>query len=182
MNHFLQNYLLHHNQQQQHQHSGNLLGSGPMDWLLNTAAFAGADTLLNKVEDEEGKSPHVWRNAGLAGALALAYQWYRNHHQQQQQQQDPQYVYYPNNNSGYYYYPQLPTHNYYYYPPPQPQYMMPYTAYNQPNPYMIQQPSYMMPPNTVMPNMGPYYGSQPQQMMMQMMPYQHYNPRYPSIL
>lgn len=191
---FFQNYLAQH---QQPNHSGNLLGSGPMDWLLNAATFAGTDALLNKVEGEEGKHPHLWRNAGLAGALALAYQWYRNHHQQPQYDPDQQQLMYytqPQPESYYYYYPQpyYPQHQQqqqYIMPPSLPSILPPlppqlqpppvqsYGIYNNNNPYMMQQPypSHMMMPNMApFPPMTPYFG--PQQPMTMMMPYQH---RYP---
>ncbi|KAI9259042.1 hypothetical protein BY458DRAFT_517592 [Sporodiniella umbellata] len=119
IHHFLQNYNSSHPPP-----NGPSLGSGPMDWLLNAAAFTGADGFLNKIDDEEGKHPHTWRNAGMAGALALAYQWYRNH--QERQYYQPSYYpspyppqYYP---SPYYPTPYYPTQYYpthYDYPYPQ---------------------------------------------------------------
>ncbi|KAG1457947.1 hypothetical protein G6F56_006501 [Rhizopus delemar] len=165
VNNLFQNYISQH----QPNHNGNLMGSGPMDWLLNTAAFTGADTLLNKMDDEEGKNPHVWRNAGVAGALALAYQWYRNHHQQQQQlQQNPQYMYYTQ---------PYPTQSYYpsQYAPPPPQQYLQYPQYSQyPQQYpvpsydMYNSNSYMIQPYMPYNIPGSYYGQQ------QMMPYQPY--------
>jgi hypothetical protein len=50
VNNFLQNYISNHNQQQQN--GGNLVGSGPMDWIINAAIFAGSDALLNRIDDE----------------------------------------------------------------------------------------------------------------------------------
>ncbi|KAI8876138.1 hypothetical protein K501DRAFT_289042 [Backusella circina FSU 941] len=118
-------------QQQQQYNNTNLLGNGPMDWLVNAATFGGTDALLNRVDDEEHKH-HFWRNAGLAGALALGYQYYRNHHNNNQMAY--QYVY-PQQQTGYY-----PQQQAYYYPQQQQAYYSPYQqqqAYS-PYPYMPQ--------------------------------------------
>lgn len=81
VNNLLQNYVANHSQQ--NQQNGSLLGSGPTDWLTNAIAFAGTDALLNRYdEDHEKNNIHFWRNAGLAGALALGYQYYKNHYGQ----------------------------------------------------------------------------------------------------
>ncbi|KAI8088082.1 uncharacterized protein B0P05DRAFT_531372 [Gilbertella persicaria] len=84
VNSFLQNYIAQHQANYGNNNNGGLFGSGPMDWLTNAATFAGADALLNRYdEDHEGKA-HFWRNAGLAGALALGYQYFRDHYNKQQ--------------------------------------------------------------------------------------------------
>lgn len=84
-----------YNQQPYHE---SLLGAGPKDWLSNAAVFAGADYLLNRYDENNDNQVHYWRNAGLAGALALGFQYYKNNHHPAQQQQQ---YYYPQYNYGY---------------------------------------------------------------------------------
>ncbi|OBZ88253.1 hypothetical protein A0J61_03698 [Choanephora cucurbitarum] len=143
----------------QHQANNNnnsqngLLGNGPMDWLTNAATFAGVDALLNRYDEENEDKAHFWRNAGLAGALALGYQYYRDHHNrpqpiaidnEQQQQiiaQQSQPV-----NTGMPYAP-------YYYPPPQQPLDYNYGSSYQ-NAMIPSQPPYFGPP--MMPPLMPY--------------------------
>ncbi|KAI8371834.1 hypothetical protein BD560DRAFT_105445 [Blakeslea trispora] len=84
VSHFLQNYLSQH-QANNANSQNSLLGNGPTDWLTNAATFAGVDALLNRYDEENEDKNHFWRNAGLAGALALGYQYFRDHYNRPQQ-------------------------------------------------------------------------------------------------
>ncbi|KAI8973662.1 hypothetical protein BDF20DRAFT_798854, partial [Mycotypha africana] len=85
--HLFQNYISNHHRTENQGNDHGLIGTKPVDWLTNAAVFAGADALLNRYDEEHEKNNiHFWRNAGIAGALALGYQYWKNHHDQQQQQ------------------------------------------------------------------------------------------------
>ncbi|KAI7898806.1 uncharacterized protein BX663DRAFT_523541 [Cokeromyces recurvatus] len=86
MNHIVSGFLKNHTANQavnnnNNNNTNNIFGSGSWDWITNAMAFAGADALLNRYDEEHpDKNHHFLRNAGLAGALALGYQYWKDHH------------------------------------------------------------------------------------------------------